>query len=86
MNVCPICGVEIPFDMRYPNAVCRCCVEKASDRKGRQLSFFNEGMSGGLKSIYAGTGEPYDSEVCYIKGVMCRAREAHMGGVVVEKI
>ncbi len=82
---CPTCGREMLIDRRYLDAICPVCVEKASDENGRRLSFFNETISGGLKTYYAGTEELYRGMDCYVDGVRCRAREARMGGVVVEK-
>lgn len=81
---CPICGGPLPFDPRYPRAVCAACVRKACDEHGRPLEFFNEGMSGGFVAVYRDTGELSAGHICFIEGRRCYADEAHLGGVVVQ--
>jgi hypothetical protein len=83
---CPTCQREMMIDKRYPEAICPECMQKAADAHGRRLSFFNETISGGLKTFYAGTDEVYKGLDCYVDGIRCRAREARMGGVVVERV
>jgi len=83
---CPICGAEVAVVLRYPNYVCRQCAGKASSADRRKLSFCNKSHSGGFLAFYADTNEPYDSHVCFIEGIRCRADEARFGGIVIEKI
>ena len=83
---CPICAAEIKVVLRYPNYVCRSCASKASSADGRRLNFYNESLSGGFLAFFADTNEPYDSHVCFIEGVQCRADQAHFGGIVIEKM
>ena len=89
---CPICSKPTPHQERYPLAVCSNCFNKASDkpngmaslRTGRKLSFFNLDLGGGYRAVVEETGEEYDSHVCYIDEVKCRADEARFGGIIIQ--
>jgi len=82
---CPICGMEVDDNPRYPLAVCPHCASRAASADGRPLRFGNEALSGGFAAFYADTGEPYPGgHDCWIYGVKCYADEAHMGGIVIE--
>lgn len=81
---CPICQHDIVFNERYPLAICKECVMKATDETGRPLKFYNQDMSGGLVGEYRDTGEPYTSNQCVIDGIPCHVQEAHMGGIVIQ--
>lgn len=81
---CPICGVELDFIERYPRYICSKCASLASDIDGNGISFFNEDLSGGITGIYTDTGKPYNGNLCFIKGVKCRADEARFGGIVIQ--
>jgi len=83
---CPICDAEVEVVLRYPNYVCRKCAGKANLADRRKLIFCNKDHSGGFVAFYADTKESYDSHVCFIEGVRCRADEARFGGIVIEKI
>ncbi|MCA1801672.1 MAG: ADP-ribosylglycohydrolase family protein [Rhodothermaceae bacterium] len=83
---CPICNTALGPVPRYPRYVCRECAARAADQKGRKLTFSNVDMSGGYRAEYADTGAAYDSHVCYIDGIECRAGEARFGGIVIEAI
>jgi len=74
----------MPFNPRYPRAVCADCVRQACDAQGRLLDFYNESMSGGFAAVYRQTGERYESHECFIRGVRCYADEARLGGIVVQ--
>jgi hypothetical protein len=80
---CPICGHPRPRSDRYPDHVCADCVARAVDEDARPLRFFNTSMSGAFAASYVDTGEPRDSNLCFIDGVRCRADEARFGGIVV---
>ncbi len=85
LKPCPICKRETAYqNPRYPNMVCEECDSKATDEFGRKLEFSNVGLSGGYQAHYLDNGEKYDSHVCYINGVECRANEAKFGGIVIE--
>lgn len=80
---CPICGNGVPVSPRYPDYVCAECYASATDKHGRGLSFYNSTVLGGYEARFADTGEPYDSHICYIRGVLCNADEARFGGIVI---
>lgn len=81
---CPICFTIIKKSFRYPHYVCSDCSQRASDKNGRLLNFYNVDLSGGFWGRYLDTKEIYESHICYIDGVKCYADEAHFGGIVVE--
>ncbi len=81
---CPICSTELTYFSRYPNYVCDSCVAKATDESSRALKFFNTGMHGGFKAVYADTNGEREGHICFIEGNKCYADEARMGGIVVE--
>lgn len=83
---CPICQIELADNLRYPNYICNSCAEKATDKEGRKLSFYNLDFAGGFEAKYQDTGEKYESHSCYINGIECYADEARFGGIVIEKI
>lgn len=80
---CPICGTELRPNLRYPNLICGKCKTTATDIDGKLVEFFNEDMCGGCVGQY--TDEtPYNSTICYIKGIKCQAQEARFGGIVIQ--
>ncbi len=81
---CPICLVKVQKSERYPNYVCNSCQLRASDAENHLLGFFNESFSGGFLAFYAGTDEKYDSHICYIDRIKCRADEARFGGIIIQ--
>lgn len=83
-DTCPLCGVAMTFNPRYPRAVCIVCASRASDAKGQALDFFNADFGGGFVAVYRDGGERYDSHECFVDGRACRADEARFGGIVVE--
>lgn len=83
-DTCPLCGVAMTFNPRYPRAVCFECASRASDAKGRALDFFNADFGGGFVAAYRDGGERYDSHECFVDSRACRADEARFGGIVVE--
>ncbi len=84
-NHCPICQKELYLNSRYPNSICADCAAKAKSEDGRPLEFFNQSLSGGFLAYYADTKEKYDSHICFVEGIKCRAGEARFGGIVIEK-
>lgn len=82
-HLCPICGTSMVSNPRYPRAVCADCGNSAADQSGRAVKFYNTDLSGGLTGRYT-NGPLYDSADCWINGMACRAKEAYMGGVVIE--
>ncbi|NLF50558.1 MAG: hypothetical protein GX577_05430 [Leptolinea sp.] len=84
MSDCPVCKRSMHFNPRYPRAVCLACGNMATDKNGRPVAFFNEGLSGGIFGRYKDDGASYESTTCFIHGLPCKASEAHMGGIVIE--
>ncbi len=80
---CPHCSSPMPYLPRYPMAVCSSCVERAVDKNGRHLAFYNTSIFGGFEAMYSDTGDVHPSHECFIDGVRCWADEARMGGIVV---
>lgn len=81
---CPICETEVQYSQRYPLYVCADCFKKAVSADNRPLSFSNLSLSGGFAAYYADTKEIYDSHVCFIDNIECRADEARFGGIVIQ--
>jgi hypothetical protein len=85
VHACPICSAALKADPRYPRAVCGACAARACSADGRPLRFVNVSLSGGYEAWYADTGESYPSHACFIDGLRCRADEARLGGIVIER-
>ena len=83
-QACPVCGIPLEQQSRYPRYVCGTCASRAGSADGRPFAFSNEGIDGGYVASFADTGEPYDSHDCWIDGVACHADEARFGGIVIE--
>jgi hypothetical protein len=81
---CPICHSPALDSARYPDRLCPACVFEATDAQGRPLTFGNSTMGGGFEARYAESGAPYAGHECFVRGVRCRADEAHLGGIVVQ--
>ena len=84
---CPICQQEVHYSSRYPKHLCRSCMDLCTDAEGRPLAFYNISIFGqGCQGKYLDTGEIYSSDICYVKGIPCKAEEHHFGGIVVQVI
>ena len=83
---CPICFKPTPHQERYPLSVCSNCFKKTSDFIGRKLSFSNLDFGGGYRAVVEETGEEYNSHVCYIDEVKCRADETRIEGIVIQVV
>ncbi|UJP66700.1 hypothetical protein [Mongoliitalea daihaiensis] len=84
---CPICQSEVTYSQRYPQYICNSCVELITDKEGRPVEFFNTTILGqGCEGIYQDTGEQYAGDTCYVRGVLCKAKEHRFGGIVVEVV
>lgn len=84
-QICPICKRYVKHSSRYPNYVCRQCIQLAIDKKGKLVHYFNTEFSGhGCAGAYVKTGKPYNSNLCYIKDVECKVEEAYLGAIVIE--
>lgn len=81
---CPGCNKYKKFNERYPDYVCDKCVKLATDKSGKQISFYNITTSGhGCQGKYVEDGKLYKGNVCYIKGLKCFVEEAYLGGIVI---
>jgi len=83
--LCPICSESLSTLKRYPLRICWKCINRATDSQGRPVAFFNVNIFGGCKGSYRDTSKAYDSEICYIDGIECIAKEAYFGGIVIQK-
>lgn len=84
---CPICGNEVFYSSRYPNYVCEDCEAKAVDEEGKLVYFHNTSLVGyGCQGKYKGTNNEYNHNICYIRGIECKAEEAYFGGIVIQTI
>ncbi len=81
---CPLCNVPLDPYTRYPHYICNECAEKATDKDGRPLHFYNEDFWGGFGGEYRDNGENYDSHFCYVDGHECYADEFRFGGIVIQ--
>lgn len=86
MQACPICGVGLSPNERYPQYICSPCASEAVDKNRRQVVFLNTHIGGGILAQYRDTDEIYESCECYIRGVRCLAEESHMGGIVMQPL
>ena len=78
---------QTPF-ARYPWHFCQACLDRATDRDGRRLSFFNTALSGGLGFRVEGSEGWWDAHpvLCFIDGRPVVVTEARFGGVVAEPL
>ena len=83
---CPICGKEILFNPRYPNALCANCMASAVDKDGRHLNFYNTYISGGFAGEYIDTEEPYFEDHCFVNGIRCLVGERYLGGIIMQPV
>ena len=92
---CPICGRPTVHQDRYPASVCADCASRITDRDGRRIVGYNEGLTGGFIVFYADSptgrqteiaGEVLETGCCWIDGIECTIGEARFGGVVVQRV
>jgi len=83
---CPICDCDVRVNPRYPRYLCRDCASEAASEDGRRLAFANTDFSGGFEAWYTDTKEPYKSNLCYVRGCRCWAKEARFGGIVIQAL
>lgn len=84
---CPICQKEVAVNERYPNYICEECASKTTDKEGRPVEYFNTTILGtGCQGRYKdASSEIYNSNHCYVNGILCIAEEARFGGIVIQK-
>ncbi len=79
---CPNCKARVYFQARYPKSLCNDCRELITDKSGRPVNYFNTELMGhGCAAEYLDTGEPYESDICFIGQVEYTAQEARFGGI-----
>lgn len=83
---CPICGTAVAYEPRYPQYICATCAENPVDKIGRSLVFYNSSMASPFKGIYLDNKEETDNDICYLKGVKCRASEGRFGGIIYQTV
>ena len=91
-GICPHCGGPAEYQSaRYPRALCHACCERATDLASRPVTMGNVAMSGGFVAHHRDDGSVCEQlgemgGTVLVDGVRHTAREAHMGGVVVEPL
>jgi hypothetical protein len=83
---CPICSIEVNENPRFPRYICNNCESKATDVKGKRVSFGNVDFAGGVDGGYVETNEPYNSDICFVDGKICRVNEGRFGGIYIETL
>ena len=83
-QTCPICGIQVRPNVRYPRYLCGSCAARVTDAAGRSLSLSNIGFEGGYRAVFTDTDELYGKHECYVDGIRCYADEARFGGIVVQ--
>ena len=68
---CPICESEVKRLSRYPNYICKKCIEEDLTVKGEKVNKRDLDLEG------------KDPISCSVKNIPCIAKEAHLGGVVI---
>ena len=81
MHQCPICKVESKY--ATPRFICLECRDKAVDKKGRKIKFYNYQGEGYL-AVCQETGEESIDHICFVSGVKCIANTHRLGGVEVQ--
>ncbi len=89
---CPNCFNEVRYEVRYPKYICSDCASKNKyDEKGNRLEFSNQGITGGFRIIYEDSNgktiredDTQDYCECIIDGKVFFAREAYLGGIVIQ--
>ena len=88
--------MNVESSPRYPKLVCSDCFSKTTDKDGRKIYFFNDFAKSkevdntyewiGPGAQYIDTKETYNSVICYINGIECKANEGRFGGIVIEAV
>jgi len=81
---CPICNAEVQPSLRYPDYLCENCVTNAQSKDGKLVEFHNTNIAGGCVGQYTESKTKYDSDIVYVNGVKCKAKEARFGGIVIQ--
>ena len=81
MHKCPICKVESKF--ATSRFICLECRDKALDKKGRKIKFYNYHGEGYL-AVCQETGEKSTDHICFVSGVKCIADTHRLGGIEIQ--
>ena len=90
---CSNCYKEVQYRGEYPKYICGDCFSKNKfDSKGNLLEFSNLGFSGGFQITYKDINgnliredDTQESCECIIDNKLFIAREARLGGIVIQK-
>jgi hypothetical protein len=90
-QTCPACGQSTKANPRYPNYVCSDCMEHIVALDGRPIHFTNCNVGEcppemSVLGSYADTGEIYACDRCLIGSLVCQAKEARFGGIVIQPV
>ena len=85
-QICPVCRIEVQTNPRYPRYLCRTCIERAVDKNGEKIQFFQSNPDGRYAARYSATGAVYPSHECFVDGSKCWADEARFGGIIVQTV
>ncbi|MEM6686543.1 MAG: hypothetical protein AAF617_12240 [Bacteroidota bacterium] len=88
---CGHCKQPVRYNPRYPKYICGDCSSKViTDENGYELSFYNIGMSGGLRVIFKKDEKVIKEDTslseqrCFIDGKPFIATEGRFGGIVIQ--
>ena len=87
-QVCPICFQNVQISTRYPKYVCNECQINYPPKteNNENIKFRNINYAGGFESIVNNQITEPPIDICFIKGIKCKASEARFGGIVIEVI
>ncbi|MBN1301926.1 MAG: hypothetical protein JW995_11990 [Melioribacteraceae bacterium] len=84
---CPICRKQMDYWERYPLMVCHECAGKTTDEEGIAIAFYSTDYFGtGCEALHRSNREKYESEICFIDGIKCKAEEGCFGGIVIQVV
>ena len=78
---CGVCDKPLGHVPEVPGQLCFRCASQVADENGRRLSFWSNVQKGGHRVTYMDTGEQHDGNVCFVKGIRCKAVDSEFGGV-----
>jgi hypothetical protein len=90
VQFCPECKAEVFYFPRYPNYLCSACTALLTDKKGKKVAFYNEGMYGGCIGFYldneGNTSNKYEKDSAFIGEKEFYAQEGRFGGIVIQPV
>lgn len=86
-EICPVCGGEGRGSISYPAAICRDCEARLVDWAARPVEVTNTSLLGTGIQVSNGDDVIVDDDTpLFVDGIACWAREARLGGVVVQPV